>query len=491
MKQILWFSIVLAVGTYICGPLIDPDLWWHITSGRWIIANLEIPRVDQWNLFAMGKPWRAYSWSSEIVLALTDRAAGEQGLLALKLVLAVFLAGCLLYCFTRLAGDGFFGGLLGVFAVAACAEHFTLRPQSLVWICFTGLILLAERVRRDGLTGRSGFLLFLLMALWANTHITTALGLAAVFGWLYRPGQVRQAFQVLLICFAGTLFTPYLGGEWLTLFQKAGHPFWHQSIPEFRPATLLHNSTGLFLILAAAYCFFLHRRPGLLRPAAVLSCLFSLLGLIIVKFLPFAVLFMAADLASMWQRETDRKEAFAGLHEGLERLRNLLEKIPREGLAFLLICCAIVNIFKVWREPVVLDDIPREAMDFVIAKNLPFPLLNNFSSGGYVMYRLSDAQGNLSHPVSIDGRTNLIPDEVWQKEVDAFFGRENWKDYVDLVNPASILWPNQSPLTSILLAGTSWCRVFGGAQAPEAYSVFLKKSELQKRQGELKSDNCR
>jgi len=64
MKRFAWFAFVLVIATYILQPIQDPDMGWHITVGRWIIANLKVPTEELWNRFALGKEWVAYSWSN-------------------------------------------------------------------------------------------------------------------------------------------------------------------------------------------------------------------------------------------------------------------------------------------------------------------------------------------------------------------------------------------------------------------------------------------
>ncbi len=184
MKRILWFSIVLAAGLYIVGPIVDPDLWWHITAGKWMLAHASVPRVDYWNLYAVGTPWRAYSWSNELLFALVDKHLGIHGLLSLKVLFAVLLSFSLFYCFGKIANDWFFGALLGGFATAACYNHFTLRPQTLVWTYYVWLLYLLISIEAGGLNKRNGLLLFGLFSVWANTHVTTILGITAVILWL-------------------------------------------------------------------------------------------------------------------------------------------------------------------------------------------------------------------------------------------------------------------------------------------------------------------
>ena len=99
MKQLLWVSLVIMVGSYISLSIGDPDLWWHITIGRWIVSHQTVPRVDYWNMFSGDKLWRAYSWSNEVLLALVDQWAGEKGLLIFQILLACSLAGTLFYIY--------------------------------------------------------------------------------------------------------------------------------------------------------------------------------------------------------------------------------------------------------------------------------------------------------------------------------------------------------------------------------------------------------
>ena len=256
MHIIFWFSIIILAGVYITGPLVDPDLWWHITAGRWMIANVDVPTVDLWTMFGRGRPWLAYSWSNEILFAGVDLLWGVKGLLVLKIVVAISLAFSLCYCLSKVASNWFVGSLLGVYATVACYWHFTLRPQSLVWIVFAWLLYAVSRSRLDGSGSTMGIRLVLLMSLWANSHLSSILGIVAVAGWLcpataqaWAKERVKMPLYVTAAAFAGTLVTPYFGAEWLTFFSKTSHPFLFASVIEFGPANILQYSTVFLLLI--------------------------------------------------------------------------------------------------------------------------------------------------------------------------------------------------------------------------------------------------
>ncbi len=499
-RVLLWLSLVVVVGSYICLPVADPDLWWHITVGKWIVAHGEVPHVDYWNMFSNDKLWRAYSWSNEIVLALIDAGWGPRGLAIAQVILGISLVACLQYVFGRLARDHYIGALIGMYAAVACYNNFTLRPQVLVWMFFALALLYADEVSEKGASRKRLVMLGLIGCLWANTHLTAALGLVAVFLWtiqashsqvsLKRAGAASGAF------FLGTLLTPYYGGEWLTFFVKGSHPLKYQSISEFQPATILQFSSVfvlllVFLLLVVSYTT--RALPTLAR--GMLASGMLLAGFTAVKFLPFSAIAWAMMFAVWWRQSgaCHRSRVFDNFAEGLllskEKVWGLSAQTGKAAV-FLVAAISIVNIAHLLRAPLNTSLVPKGAVDFIEQHNLPHPLLNEFSTGGYLMYRFSDARGIPSHKVAIDGRTNVNPDAIWEMYRASFGGKATWHEFVDKVGAETILWRQGSPMVTILLVSPEWCRVFSSGPGDEDHAVFIKASLFTARAGEFSSPDC-
>jgi hypothetical protein len=51
--------------------LFDADTWWHLRAGQWILANRQIPTVDNFSFGSAYRPWIDLSWLFQIVLALS------------------------------------------------------------------------------------------------------------------------------------------------------------------------------------------------------------------------------------------------------------------------------------------------------------------------------------------------------------------------------------------------------------------------------------
>ena len=477
MKKILWICVVVALGTYIAGPIVDPDLWWHITVGRWILANNKVPTFEHWNLFAVGEPWVAYSWMPETILALIDRSFGVVGLAYAKLSLGVLTSLSFIIVFSKMSKNWFFGALIGGLCTFAIYNHFTLRPQTFIWIYFSWTILVTDLIRRDGIRLKHLIMLAFCFFLWANTHLSSAIGLLFVAAWLIGEKGLRVASIAVITGFVATLITPYFGREWLTLFSKAGHPFAHRAIAEFQSATIMQYPTGFLVIMFILLLAFAIETSHRAEFSKLAICSFlSLIGLAVVKFLPFAYLSIAALLALYW-RDFSLKSKSSGLFEGISRLQRLVQSLPYSGLSFVFICWSIVSCAGILQQP--LDKrVPVEALDFIVNNKLKFPLLHGFGEGGYVMYRLSDQEGRLEQKVVIDGRTNVTPNDVWSKFLEAHKGKENWHQYLDLVEPQTVLWHSDTPFSSLLLAGGEFKRVFQSKYEDGGYSVFVRKVNL-------------
>lgn len=496
-ERLFQLLTIIAGGFAACRPIVDPDLWWHLTVGRWILAHRQVPSHDLWNMFGAGKPWRAYSWCNEVLFAAVYGLGGELGLAFLKLLLSLAIAGAVIGCFSAMSKDRFFGSCLGILVLAGASDNFTLRPQSFSWIFFVLVIFLAHRLSEEGLNARRLGYLSIVMALWANTHITTVFGLVVAFTWLARRGSTTTIIHALVVCavaFIATLATPYFGGEWMTTQSKALHPILHQSIAEFQPATIFFYNAGILAVMFVLLLSLLQRQPKSLELPRVLLCaLFVVLALTAVKWIPYALILLGASIACAWSRVDST--GFGNVAKQVEQLRHSLTKIPSAVLCLIALVIIARSGVRLVKEPVRENAFPVRAVDFIEQHHLPHPVLNTFGDGGYLMFRFSDAQGNALHRVPIDGRTNVNDGEVMLAHEAAFLGTKRWKRYLELVNPGTVLWESGLALTSLLEIHPDWCLLYSDPPAddkhqPRSWNVFVQKSLLHGLRPEIIPPQC-
>src|SRR4051812_30232380 len=63
--------------------LADPDIYWHITAGRWIVEHGAFPKFDPFSATFAGAPWIAKEWLSQLILAAAYHVAGWHGIAVL------------------------------------------------------------------------------------------------------------------------------------------------------------------------------------------------------------------------------------------------------------------------------------------------------------------------------------------------------------------------------------------------------------------------
>lgn len=469
-RLFLWSIASVLVGSYICGPLVDPDIWWHTVVGRWIIAHHQVPWVDYWTVEGVGRPWIAYSWLFEVGSALVEKRWGIEGLAFSQLLLTCLLSMTCCFVSAKISKSWCLGILLGSLGALCSINSITLRPQLFSWIFFALSILVSDLICKEGIRKRYLALLALIFVLWANVHFSAIFGIFAVLSWLLgsvdldiwvsKKQSLIFGLAISILCGMATFITPYAGREWGVMFETASHPMLFEQIAEFSPATILRESSSIFLLFSLMLAFLLHEAPRSIElPKFVGLGVLTLLGLSVVKFFPYAAIYLMALTSLIWSRGSERTNGLGQLGEGIGRLVQQLERFPT-WLSTLLVAAAILsNVSKLIDKPVSDSRIARSAMDLFLAEGLPFPLLNTFSDGGYLIYRLADGDGSVSNPVSIDGRTNLISKELWSDYEEASSGGRNWHRLLDRFHPQTILWRSQSPFITLLLESGDWCEV--------------------------------
>ena len=73
---------LVGVGIYallalLAGRLLnDPDSYWHIAVGRWIVEHGAVPHADPFSHTMPGAHWIAFEWLSEVLYATAFGVAG-------------------------------------------------------------------------------------------------------------------------------------------------------------------------------------------------------------------------------------------------------------------------------------------------------------------------------------------------------------------------------------------------------------------------------
>ena len=170
----------------------DPDTFWHIAAGSWMIEHREVLHRDVFSLTYPGRPWASHEWLAEIVMAGAYKAGGWTG------VLLLFAGSLGLAAWMLARGVARWLGPLGqaaalVLAFLVVGPTVLARPHLLMLPILVGWTLEMLAARHEGRAPRWWFAI--LTGAWANLHGSFVFGfvLAGGFGLeaLIAPGADR------------------------------------------------------------------------------------------------------------------------------------------------------------------------------------------------------------------------------------------------------------------------------------------------------------
>src|SRR5581483_3963154 len=233
----------------------DAGIGWHIRNGQLILATHTITRVDPFSATMSGKPWYAWEWLYDSLIAAIHDHTGLNGVVFFTAVLiaATFAAT---FRLALIRGTNLpLAVALAILAASASTIHFFARPHVFSWI-FTVVwfqLLDSAEVARE--KARRLFWLPLITLLWANLHGGFLLGFVLLGIYLVAGvlryagefsawpaetlGQVRAAQWlktlgvVSFLCLAASLVNPYGYNLHLHIYQYLTDRFLMNHIDEF------------------------------------------------------------------------------------------------------------------------------------------------------------------------------------------------------------------------------------------------------------------
>lgn len=177
-KRVLLVAAALVALVACVDVLHDPDLWWHLRLGRWILDTHQFPRVEMFSFTAAGNGMTAHEWGSEVLFTLLARVGG---VISVSLLMALVAWSSLLALALRSRDRGARTVVLALallLGARAMQPVLGTRPQviTVALVCWT--LLICERHLVKG--GRLLWVIPPVVLLWANLHGGVTLGLGVL-----------------------------------------------------------------------------------------------------------------------------------------------------------------------------------------------------------------------------------------------------------------------------------------------------------------------
>ena len=478
--------------------LTDSDTGWHIRTGESILLSGCIPKADIFSFTMTGRPWVAWEWLSDIVMALAHHWGGLAGVVWLAILILGATSVRVYKAAVEESGHRLIAIAMTCVAMSASTIHWLARPHLVTPLMAAIFCRILNRVEKNR-DPASLWTLPLLTVLWTNLHGGFFVGILLICTYAIASGaeellrglresawlRSRKYVLTALGCGLASLINPYGYRLHLHVAQYLGTSFYFARISEFQSIdfhsfTAAYFETLLMLAIAAAAW---HLRCGRLTHALLLLS-WSHLALFSARNIPiFAVIVVPA--VSLAMRECLERchwwNHFKASVEDLESGLRLLAYRFRTRTLHLAPCFAVLVLLLLLAHPghrkplqAGFDDsrFPVEAATFLSQQRQlsSFRLYSSWQWGGYLIYRLWPAL-----TVFNDGRTDFYGPAFVNEGLRAWDAHPDWGRILDRYQVNAALLPVDSVLASVMRERDDWKPVY-----EDRVAVLFTKVETEK-----------
>lgn len=487
-----WFFVYLLGGMLFMRP--DMFLWdggtcRHIINGEYFLAHHSMPANNYTSAIFNSDPCLTRCWLGDVISGTVFSQLGMTGI-----VLVFSIVGALglmwSYQMARARGMGLLAGLLLIlFVMPAVGMHWSARCHVYTYLPFLVLYYLLF-ISEHKLAIRA-VAAALVMCLWANLHGSYTVGIvmlgvslsaAGVQGLLggripfIAPivrapgydGPPQPAFDLAVLAACGALATalnPRGLSFYNTVFNYIANPVVLSKTDEWRSFDITAGvGAWSFLLLAAVTIFALVKTKGGLNfPETAVMCVFFVVSIISMRFVPYCALMVIPFLGPYWallKPKLLESEAKNPVERGLTKLAKLETRIEGDepkgwklALLYTVITIAMsvafitMDMFKV--KDFDSTRIPVKLVECLQKDNPPGLGFNYDNWGGYIYFKLKKT-------VFIDDWTDFLPPKFIDDYLKILLTQDDWEQLFNKYNFTWVMVPKEAQLGQVLSQKKDW-----------------------------------
>jgi hypothetical protein len=420
------------------------DIWWHLSTGLWILQNQGLPHSGILSQSSM-LPWRTSNWAFEVLLA---GAYTLLGLRAIPLLMMFLKVGLAVVTFLLAGGlRGKFGAAVALSAVAQYVLGSVAPGPTYFSILFFAVeLFLLDESRKNGAYRRL-YWLPVLFCVWANFDVQFLYGIAVLvlLSVTFAIEGEFDGFKIaglagVLSCMA-SLVSPnfyHSYGTFFSILTSGANKY----LPDFL-AMKFHQAQDymlLLLLMAAFLTLGIRKSRDWFQISLLIGCaaasFYSQRDIWLVTLASVMVIGNSA-----WEKSVPQ----VSVQNADTNLGHL-----RIAMALAVVTLIVAFVIRVPRDHRVLlekvaESYPVAASDYIRQRQLPQPLFNPFEWGGFLTWYLPE------YPVAIDGRTDLYGDDAVVGYSKVMNADARYTDFTPMAQAQTLLLQKKSVMGEALM----------------------------------------
>jgi len=464
-RTLLVGSVMIVIVSLFMAGEQDPDFWWHLRIGRWMVEHGRLPSTDIFTHTVPDHVWTDHEYLTEILMWLLYSATGVVGL-AIAFGLLTWAGFWLMYRQVRrqpwvIVGIGLaIGAVAGspIWGPRAQMITFFLTCLELYWL-------------QGYLSGRSRTIQVfpLVMVLWANLHGGWVIGfvwlgvalVAELIGWAWdRENPAHRAHvRLLAIITAASVVAVAATPHGLSLypypFQTQGSVAQQRLIvewfsPDFHQVYLRPFEAMVFLVVIG----FALKRPSIYEVLLTLVALGLALQSVrnVALFVAVATPVMINTYAAYWKELSTARNWHLELPP-----RRIFAAITSVVLVIIVLATTLHiadSVSPARQKSLDTASYPVGAADWLEAHpEVGTKMYNQYGWGGYLAYRFYPEP---NRRVFIFGEAALMGDPLLNEYQDVQTLRSDWKEVLDRYGVDYIVYNRGEALANVLATQPEW-----------------------------------
>lgn len=384
----------------------DPDGFWHIHTGQWIIENKKVPRFDTFSWYGVehNLTWLNHEWLFDVLISLVYKAGGVN----LVMWTVAFFGGILYLLLTWFLyirnKNIFFSLIISSISLLALQPYLQPRPQTLSFCLIVAVCILLEK--------KKWFFVIPIMILEVNLHG----GFWPLFIVVITFYSFKEKPALIFLSILSVLINPYGLDMYLYTFKNQTSSIGSQYILESLK-TRMAEGQNLAVLISYIILIIATHNTKIKWEEGLFAFLIGLLTFMAQRHVAFAYILIMPVLSPYILIERDSSLQRYEEKRNAKIYKNFIRLCTVEIIIVLLLFFGLQNFINVKSDNLVpKDTYPSDKIIQYIKDNKLNRLFNEYGTGGYLLFN--------NIPTLIDGRGDPFSDKFNKTSI--------FKDYCEV-----------------------------------------------------------